>query len=61
MANETQAQKEARWEREWKNALHGAKLGNPYATLCDHCCERHKPPRDTECPRPKFKRESYDV
>jgi hypothetical protein len=49
--SETQAEKEARWEREWKAALHGGSQGNPFATLCDHCYGRHKPPRDKECTR----------
>jgi len=47
---ETQAEKEKRWDREWTIALAGAKTGNPFATLCQHCYGRHRPPRDKECP-----------
>lgn len=37
--------------RDWLNDLYGAKLGNPYATLCRFCSDRHGPPRDDDCPR----------
>lgn len=50
MPTETQEQKQARWDADWKNAVYGASTGNPFATLCDHCHGRHKPPRDHECP-----------
>lgn len=50
MVGETDAQRQARWDADWQNALFGAKLGNPYATMCQRCCGRHKPPRDKECP-----------
>lgn len=50
MSAETQEEKQARWDREWKNALYGASTGNPFATLCEHCYGRHRPPRDKECP-----------
>jgi cytochrome c2 len=38
-------------KREWPTHLEGAKQGNPYATLCEHCHFRHAPPRDDLCPR----------
>lgn len=47
---ETQAEKEARWKREDEIARDGAKTGNPFATLCEHCYGRHRAPRDAECP-----------
>lgn len=50
MAIETQADKEARWQREDDNARAGAKTGNPLATLCMRCYGRHPSPRDSECP-----------
>jgi len=28
---------------QWPSVLKGAALGNPYATLCQHCMGRHKP------------------
>lgn len=34
----------------WPKHLAGAKDGNPFATLCQHCCGRHIPPRDDICP-----------
>lgn len=37
-------------QREWPQHLKGAEMGNPFATLCDHCCGRHPPPRNTICP-----------
>lgn len=54
---ETQTEKETRWKREDENARYGAKLGNPYATLCQNCYGRHRSPRDDECPNPKHVRE----
>lgn len=36
-------------DREWQNALAGARAGNPFATLCDHCMGRHPPPRHALC------------
>lgn len=37
-------------QRKWERDLEGARGGNPYATLCLHCCGRHAPPRDKFCP-----------
>jgi hypothetical protein len=48
--SETQAEKEARWKREDDAAFAGARTGNPFATLCQHCYGRHPAPRDKECP-----------
>lgn len=56
MLAETQEDKEARWKKDWDNQLAGARSGNPYAGMCDHCMGKHKPPRNNECPHPKFER-----
>jgi hypothetical protein len=40
----------AQQERDWPKHLAGAKQGNPFATLCQHCYGRHAPPRDDICP-----------
>lgn len=45
-------------EREWRDAQAGARLGNPYATLCLHCYGRHQPPRNDECPRLALQKET---
>jgi len=37
-------------QADWKRQLEGAKTGNPYATLCQHCYGRHAPPFDELCP-----------
>lgn len=48
--NLEQARKLERQQREWPLHLKGAADGNPFATLCRHCCGRHAPPRDEICP-----------
>lgn len=35
---------------DWPKHLAGAKMGNPFATLCKHCFGRHRPPNDEICP-----------
>lgn len=39
-----------RQESDWPKHVAGGKQGNPYATLCNHCYGRHKPPLDEICP-----------
>lgn len=34
----------------WPRAVQAGKEGNPFATLCQHCYGRHKPPHDEICP-----------
>lgn len=34
----------------WPKQIAGAKTGNPFATLCQHCFGRHFPPLDEICP-----------
>jgi hypothetical protein len=53
IVNMTDAQMAAILEKQladWPNHLYGAKTGNPFATLCDHCYGRHSPPKDEICP-----------
>lgn len=40
----------AQQQRDWPKALAGGRQGNPFATLCDHCCGRHAPPNADLCP-----------
>jgi len=40
----------SRQERDWPKQRQGAAQGNPFATLCQHCCGRHPPPNDEICP-----------
>lgn len=37
-------------KRDWPKMLAGARQGNPWATLCEHCYRRHAPPNDDLCP-----------
>lgn len=46
----------ARQQQEWPARVLGAKAGNPYATLCQHCFGRHVPPRDEICPNAAARR-----
>ena len=34
---------------DWPKHLAGAREGNPWAMLCDHCYGRHLPPRGVIC------------
>ena len=40
----------AEQQRSWPRHIAGARQGNPWATLCQHCYGRHPPPRDEICP-----------
>lgn len=39
-----------RQQADWPRLVNLGSEGNPFATLCDHCCGRHKPPMDEICP-----------
>ena len=50
LTDERYAIKLEQQRRDWEKHLAGARQGNPYATLCQHCFGRHSPPHNELCP-----------
>jgi hypothetical protein len=50
MTPEQWAKIQAQQERDWPIHIAGGRHGNPFATLCQHCYGRHRPPLDEICP-----------